>query len=120
MAKDWSDAELIVLIFWISRGVYHETCAHLINQKCGQSRTIVGLRDRLRRLREGFPEIGHHNHWNIEAVDNWVQSRGLGRMEVEQLVSYTEEAQRIIAEHQNENDIREIYQQYPLQEDSRG
>jgi hypothetical protein len=71
----WSDAEKIVVLFFLSRLVTHNACADLLQHKLSSSRSTGMITNHVRLLKK-IPGVWdkYTESWNIEAVDRWITS----------------------------------------------
>lgn len=68
-AEAWSDAEDVVLAFFMSRKVCFSACAKIMALKCSGQRKLI---------KEENPQLFTSDEWNYKAVDAWLSGRHLG------------------------------------------
>ena len=90
----WMNEEIVIIVFYASRNVYHQACSEVLSLKTNIKREVTAIRDKLKQIRKQNPHLydSTTNKWNISAVDEW-----LWKQEVQNLESlvtlWTEEAQ---------------------------
>jgi len=92
----WSVTEDIVLLYFNSRGVQHEACAALIQQKCSTARDMLGVRSRLRLHHKDRQFIWDTTaqRWNLDALDQWLLDQNAWNLQ--SLLSFNQEDADIV------------------------
>lgn len=90
MDDRWSDAEVIIMIYFISRGFTDLAVSHILHVR-GYRRPLSAVWQMLQVILGQFPclrtTIGR---WDIDQVDWWIDSLSLEHEAVNWLISCTE------------------------------
>ncbi|EAS29983.3 uncharacterized protein CIMG_08729 [Coccidioides immitis RS] len=92
---EWTDDEVIVAVYFASRGVYQRVIADLLSRR-GFCRTPNSVNNKLVKLKEKCPELGSSRHWNHLAVDSWLHGLLETSLVKADILEVTEEDLRII------------------------
>ena len=90
MDDRWSDAEVIILIYFISRGFTDLAVSHILHVR-GYRRPLSAVWQMLQVILEQFPYLRTTTgRWDIDQVDWWIDSLSLEHEAVNWLISCTE------------------------------
>ncbi|GCB25854.1 hypothetical protein AAWM_08739 [Aspergillus awamori] len=108
MDDRWSDAEVIILIYFISRGFTDLAVSHILHVR-GYRRPLSAVWQMLQVILEQFPYLRTTTgRWDIDQVDWWIDSLSLEHEAVNWLISCTEIDAAIAEEHELLETILEI------------
>ncbi|OJJ65534.1 hypothetical protein ASPBRDRAFT_35846 [Aspergillus brasiliensis CBS 101740] len=89
MDDRWSDAEIIILIYFISRGFTDLAVSHVLHVR-GYRRPPSAVWQMLQVILEHYPYLQTKTgHWDIDQVDEWIDSLSMEHEAVNWLISCT-------------------------------
>ncbi|OJJ65602.1 hypothetical protein ASPBRDRAFT_201694 [Aspergillus brasiliensis CBS 101740] len=89
MDDRWSDAEIIILIYFISRGFTDLAVSHVLHVR-GYRRPPLAVWQMLQVILEQYPYLQTKTgHWDIDQVDEWIDSLSMEHEAVNWLISCT-------------------------------
>ena len=79
----WSNEEIAVLVYFVSRKADHEACCNVIGLKCDvrEVRTVDGIRNKLDDIRMHNRKLLDQGRWNCDEVDKWLVNLGLPNLD---------------------------------------
>ncbi|GCB25804.1 hypothetical protein AAWM_08689 [Aspergillus awamori] len=108
MNDQWSDAEIIILIYFISRGFTGLAVSHILHVR-GYRRPLSAVWQTLQVILEQAPHLQTKTgRWDIDQVDWWIDLLSLEHEAVNWLISCTEIDAAIAEEHELLETILEI------------
>lgn len=74
MAPDWSDEEVAIAIYFLSRLIYPKTVRCLLLRR-GFDRSVVAIENKLVFIAQRHPELrSAGGYWDLNAVDLWIDN----------------------------------------------
>ena len=79
----WTNEEIAVLVYFVSRKADHEACCNIIGWKCHvrELRTVDGVRNKLEDVRKHNGKLLDQGRWNCDEVDRWLVDLGLPNLD---------------------------------------
>lgn len=91
---EWLKEELAIVVYYASEGVPHHVLAQLLHRR-NFTRTMVAVRNQLNAMRVQKKLGEPWSHWNIDAVDKWLDEIS-DEIDVNEIIKPTDEDQEIL------------------------
>ncbi|KAE8155651.1 hypothetical protein BDV40DRAFT_306808 [Aspergillus tamarii] len=87
----WTDAELIIAVYFSSRGIGYKAVARLLCKR-GYRRTRHAIATKIKAIAYSYPTLRLTPRvWNLAEVDRWIDNLSLSHSEVNSLIRFNEE-----------------------------
>ncbi|KAA8641404.1 uncharacterized protein ATNIH1004_001869 [Aspergillus tanneri] len=99
MGKYWSDAELIVAVYFTSRGFTEAAVSQILHAR-GFRRSYDAVYRKIKDIRNKHPVLqAKDQDWDINAVDLWLDELSLDHQTVNHLICCSDLEATIAAKH---------------------